>query len=224
MYKRTLGIFLFSVTFLFAGVQAASANTVCNPTYGGGQDCKNYTLKIDKQIQNPSTNEWKENLNLSDPHFKDQDLITFIIRVTNTGTTKLDTVTVRDTIPQFTEYYSGGAYDASSRVVSYTVNDLMANETRDLNLIVKASNLTFGNTVECNVSNYVEASGYNTGTVSDKVFFCLERPGVPQPTNPSTPQVTTVPKTGGNGLVLFGLGGLFSAGLVVLKKAKSIFK
>ena len=92
--------------------------TSCNPTYGQGGTCETTIITLDKKVAHPQTGTFVDNLGVNDPKFAAEQSVPFKLTVTNTGTASVSAVTVKDTLPSYVTYESGGSYDSTNRVVS----------------------------------------------------------------------------------------------------------
>ncbi len=205
----------------------AFAQTQCQPIYGGGQTCTIVNnLVIDKKVLNPKTNQLVDNLGVNDPKYQSGFLLNFQITLTNTGSVPLDNVLVRDIFPQFTTFSSGaGNFDQNTRTLTFTVNNLLPQETRSffvLGRIVDENQLPSDFQVSCLV-NQVSAS-FNNLTSQDSSQFCIEKKLVPTtkggfPVLSPVP-VTGAPSTGPEALILFSLIPTLGAGIFLRKIAR----
>jgi len=228
--------FIFSLTaafFLaFAGSASAAATyggygTPCEPIYGGGEVCVSKgQISINKTVKNPSTGAFVDNLSLSsDPKYTANQTVEFQLTLTNTGKETLKEITVTDTFPSYIVFESGsGAYDSKTKTLTFKVNDLKANESR--NFIIKGkvagtANLPQDQAVTC-VVNQVKANSSENES-SDVSQFCIEKtvittkgglPVMPAPTMKQTPP------TGPEMLSLAALIPAAGAGIFLRRRSK----
>lgn len=215
--KKTLilGIVLSFFAFLFVAVPV-SADSVCQPIYGGGEQCSNTQWYINKMVLNPSTNVYVDNLTLSDPKFKPGQMVQFRIQVTNTGTATLGVIKVTDTLPNYIDLdtvQGPTSVDKATGKVTFEVNSLNAGQSKEAFISAKvkgAGAFPAAKNTLCPV-NHVEAQTANVGNVSDTAQFCIQK----ESTAP-----TAVPKTGASEVVLLGLAGILPAGMYLLRKSK----
>ena len=208
----------------------ANAST-CQPIYGGGETCVQVgNLSINKTVKNPSTGGFVDNLNINDPKYSPTSTVDFQITVTNTGSGNISSATVKDTLPNYVTFVSGpGSFDANSKVLTFTVNNLGSGQSQTFNVTAKVVDqgaLPANQGVTC-VVNQVSATANDNMQSSDNSQFCIEKPS--QPGTPSTttkgglkvfpaPKVTTTPATGPEMLALIGLIPSGIAGLILRKK------
>lgn len=213
MNKVFLSIFAFTTFALMASAQGVRADTGCQPIYGGGQTCVQVgNVVINKTVQNPQTGSFADNLNINDPKFAPASSATFNITVTNTGSSTINKVTLKDTLPQFVSFTSGpGSFDSNTKVLTFDVSDLKAGESRTFTVVAKvtdAGQLPADQGITC-VVNQALATAENGQQSSDNSQFCIQKPVLGETKGGlkvfPAPQVTTTPATGPEMLPLIGL-------------------
>lgn len=205
---------------LMAQTAFASGTNNCQPIYGGGQTCvQEGNISINKTVQNPQTNAFVDNLGVNDPKYGPGFQVTFQLTVTNTGSTTLSKVTVRDIFPQFVDFASGpGNFDANSKTLTFDLNDLKPGESRTFNLVgrvVSSDKLPQDQGISCVINQSTATAEGKTS--QDNAQFCIEKKlialqptGVPGTTKGGLKvfppqQVTTTPNTGPEMLPLIAL-------------------
>lgn len=227
--KSLLSIsFLVVCSLFFAPL--ASADTVCQPIYGGGVSCPQVgNIAINKQINNPqTTNVFVENLDVNNPRFSPDQIVRFKITVTNNGNASLSNITVKDIFPEFVLFVAGaGSFDSNTKTLSFNVGSLNAGASQSFDLtakVVAANQIPSDKNIICVINQAIAT--VNSQTSQDNVQFCIEKK-VEQPIETKgglkvfpTPAVTVTPPTGPEMLPLLGLlpTGLF--GFLLRKKAK----
>lgn len=203
------------------GAYGAYGQTNCQPIYGGGQTCVvTDKVVLNKTVRNPQTGKYVDNLSLSDPRYLGGQSVSFQLTVTNTGNTKLASVDVSDTLPNYIEKVSGpGSYDSNSKTLSFRVQNLDVNESRTFTVagtIVDSTKLPMNQGVTCLVNQAVARADKQESR--DNSQFCVEKQsqattkgGLPVMQAPAMAQT---PSTGPEmlslvGLIPAGLGGLF---------------
>jgi uncharacterized repeat protein (TIGR01451 family) len=195
----------------------------CNSTYG--QPCavaKN--LLINKEVQNPQSGDFVDNLGTNDPKFGPMQLVPFRVTVKNTGDATLSDVTVVDTLPNFVTFESGaGSFDSNSNKLTFHVVDLKAGESRSFTITAKtvaANDLPSNQGITCVTNNaFASSEGMQT---SDNAQFCIQT----QITTKGglqvfpAPKVTKTPPTGPEALPLLGFISSAVAGLFLKKRSK----
>lgn len=176
--KRLLSI-LFISLFSLLLARSAFADTICQPVYGGGQTCiTTGNILVTKTVQNPQTNQFVQNLATNDPRFSGNQTVTFQITVTNTGGQTIQQTAVKDTFPGFVNFQPGGttgSFDNNTKTLTFTVDLLGPNETRNftvLGKVIDPKNLPDG--ITC-VVNQVTATT-NSGQMSQaNTQLCIEK-------------------------------------------------
>lgn len=208
-----LTAFVLTLTGFFATPVFADCTT---GTYG--TDCTHPTdLTIDKEVKNPITNSYVENLGSTDPTFSPGSTVTFKLIVRNTSGETFSPVEVVDQFPEYLTYVGSsvaGTYDAGQRRLVMKLENLIAGETREIEVTAKvAERSAFAdNSLVCS-SNYTKATATaRPDGDDDTAEFCMTtRVG----------GATTLPVAGFNDLTtlipFLSLGGI---GLVLLKKNK----
>lgn len=223
--RITLSLFSFALLVTAFALPAQAAGN-CQPTYGGvygGSDCPpSNNLTIDKKVQNPQNGVFVDNMSISDIKFAPEQIVTFKIIVTNTGTDSVKNVTVKDIFPASITFSGGaGVYDAASNTLTLTLDELKADETRTFTLGGRVSkDLPTQNMISC-VINQAQAR-VNDITVSDNAQLCMEKtaPLVTKGglTVMPAPKVQKSPATGPEMAYLFGLLPLGSLGYFLRRK------
>lgn len=212
-------IILSSLTaFLVASVLSLATPVfadTCTTQYGGTQTCVPSDLTINKQVKNPSTNVFVENLTTTDPTFTAGKEVLYKLIVKNASGETFDPVTVKDTLPPYLTFVSGpGTYNKDTRVLEFKLEKMIAGETRTVEIlarVVDASQFPAGKSLFC-VTNVAEVKALNRFD-SDSAQACLQ--------NGET--VTTLPVAGFNDLmILLPFAGVGAGGLALLKRNKRI--
>ncbi len=196
----------------------------CDGGYGSNNCFTN--IVVIKNVQNPTTLEYVENLGANKDRFNPGQEIKFQIKVTNTGNTNLENIEVKDTLPPYIEFVTGfGKFDANTKVLTLIISKLEVNETKKLDLtarIVNANKLPGDQGVVCTV-NYVSAQ--SSGNMSeDNSQFCIQKKvlGVTAPPVLPAPKIVATPATGAEMLPLLGLIPGALGGLMLRKKSNKI--
>lgn len=207
---------VLTASFLF--VNKVSAD--CVGQYGQyGQPCPSYAIVVDKMVGKPGTStdankySYVDNLGVSDPRFKPDQVVFFKVKVKNTSTTKLVGMEVRDTVPSYLEPLDGpGDFNSTTREIVWNAGDFEVDQEKTYFLkmrVYSQANIPADKGLFC-VTNYVKANSSNAFD-DDTAQLCIEK------------QVTAevVPSAGPEyGLAL--LGGqlaLFGAGLYLKKRS-----
>ena len=193
-------------------------------------------ILIDKKILNPEPQlGFVDNLGVNDEKFQPDSTINFQINLTNTGHADIKHVDVKDEFPQYVVFTKGpGKFDANTKTLSFTVDDLKPNETRVFAVagkIVSENRLPIDLGIVCSV-NQATAVTSDAGTSQDNAQFCIQKPSQASqsqvlaakiskgrlPIFPA-PAISTSPATGGELLPIISLIPTAIAGLYLRKKA-----
>ncbi|OQY68252.1 hypothetical protein B6D29_01010 [Microgenomates bacterium UTCPR1] len=212
MKKYFLAILLVLGSMFF--VPQVSAD--CVGQYGQyGSPCQSYSIVVDKMVGKPGTSndynsyEYVDNLSVSDPRFKPDQVVFFKVKIKNTSTTKLSGMEVRDTVPAYLEPLEGpGDYNSATREVVWNAGDFDVDQEKSFYLKMKVSpqaSLPSDKGLFC-ITNFVKASSANAYD-DDRSQLCIEKQVVSAKKVPSAgPEMGLFLFTG----ELFALGtGLF---------------
>lgn len=177
---------LYIVGILLVAPKALAAD--CEPIYGGGPTCTDTSFTIKKQILNPVTNKFVDNLGTKDPQYHGNDLVTFQVILSNNGDKTLQQVVVKDTFPTLTTFTDGpGKFDTSSHVLTFAVNNLAPHHSQLFTMTAKVlpeSKLPAQKTT-C-VSNSVSGLPSSGSVAQDSSQFCITRLTASPATGPDT--------------------------------------
>lgn len=167
----------FSIPAYAAGVYGAAVGGPCQAVYGGGEVCvQKGNIAVNKMVLNPQTHTFTDNLEIKDPRHNPDQIVTFQITVTNTGKSKLSKVEVKDNFPQFVNFVSGpGSFDSNNKTLTFNVNDLNPNESRNFKIIGKVVTVD-----KLNVDGIVCVVNQSTARADEQISqdnaqFCLEK-------------------------------------------------
>ncbi len=216
MSKLLLPFFLFGslALLLFLSVKV-SASVTCQPVYGGGQSCITIgKVVVNKTVQNPQTGQFVDNLGPNESFSTNQN-VTFHISITNTGSSVVPQVIVKDTLPETVTFVSGpGNFDTNTGTLTFLEYNLNPNETRTQTIQAKsvdASQLPASDMVTCR-ANQASITATDTSSGHDASSFCIQKQITTKGGLPvfPPPKVVTTPPTGPE---MLGLIGLIPAGL-----------
>jgi len=201
----------------------------CQPIYGGGQTCVQAPeISLNKEVKHPASDEYVDNLGVSDPKYSPGQSVTFKLTVKNTSDKSLSNVKVTDTFPQFVDFREGsGSFDSKSRTFNFTIDKLNANEAKVFFIggrVVAKDKLPSDQATVCVVNQ--AAASVNSKTSQDNSQLCIEKEKIaattpPNQSNPPTTkgglplyppaQTKKTPETGPEMLSIIGLAptGLF---------------
>lgn len=209
---------LLAIVFSFL-LLTVSVSAGCGGQYES--PCQSYSIIVDKMVGKPGTAndatvyQYVDNLTVSDPRFKPDQVVFFKIKVKNTSTIKLVGMQVKDTVPSYLEPIEGpGTLNTNDRTISWNAGDFNVDEEKIFYLKMKVlplANLPADKGLFCLV-NQVQADSSNAHD-DDTSQLCVEKQvtGAPQ-----------VPSAGPElGLLLFvSEMALVGAGLTIKRFAK----
>lgn len=200
-----LGAFTFS---------AGSANAQSCTTQYGTTTCVPADLTLNKEVRNPITGLFVENLGTTDATFSPGSEILYRLMIKNASGETFNPVTVRDVFPEFVTFVSGpGTYDTASRTLTFTLENVIAGETRRVEVLAKVADknaFPSGKSFRC-VTNYAKATAPSRPDGDeDTAQFCIQTEVL---------GVTTLPVAGFDSLALLvPFAGLGLTGFALLKK------
>ncbi len=188
MYKKYFSYLIILTTFIIglaAPNQAISAD--CTTPYGGyGETCVPTQISVNKQVRNPITGVFVENLLSGDAAYSPGSEVTYKLTIYNNDTVSFGEVFVKDTLPEQLkdgrvsddnkDQVTDQNYNASTRELTFKIHDLKAGEGREIKVvaIVKdASNFDKNQSIFCNIENKarVEAEGQSN---EDTAKLCVQ--------------------------------------------------
>ncbi|KKP71542.1 MAG: hypothetical protein UR68_C0033G0014 [Candidatus Roizmanbacteria bacterium GW2011_GWA2_35_19] len=169
----TLATVIFSLMYFVTSVSAD-----CVGQYGQyGTPCNSYTIIVDKMVAKPGTNDYVDNLSVTDPRFKPSQEVMFKIKIKNTSTTKLVGMEVKDTLPAYVDAVEGpGTYNSANREITFNAGDFEVDEEKTFYLKTKVftqASLPADKGLFC-VTNFVKASSSNAYD-DDTAQLCIEK-------------------------------------------------
>jgi uncharacterized repeat protein (TIGR01451 family) len=138
--KQTLSV-LASIALLSSTFFADKISACSYGSYGEGCTLP-INLTVNKEVKNPITNIFVENLGSTDPTFSPDSTITFKLTVMNTSGETFNPVEVVDQFPNYLSYVSSstpGTYDAGTRRLVLKLENLIAGETRTIEVTAKVA-------------------------------------------------------------------------------------
>ena len=219
MNKQNIILSVFGiVASAFILAPSVSAD-MCTTPYGGTETCKESDLTVNKQVKNPTTNIYVENLTTTDPTFVPGSEIDYRLIITNSSGETFSPVNVKDTLPPYVTEFIGGtpgvfSFDETNHVLTFQLANFYAGETRSFDLrfrVTSANNFPAGKSLFC-VTNVAEVHAINRND-SDSAQACLQ--------NGNVAGVTTLPVAGFNDFsLLVPFAGVALGGFALLKGKK----
>lgn len=195
-----------------SGINAAD---ICTTQYGNGAygtTCVPIDVSINKMVKDPISGVFVENLGPSDDKFSPGAQVNFKLDIHNASSQDFTSVTVKDTLPQFLSFEAGpGRYDSGSKVLTVTLDNVKAGETRSFQFLAKVdplSSFAKNKTLFCvvNVANV----NVDSRTDEDTAQLCIQTQVL---------GVTTLPVAGFDSLaLLIPFAGLGLTGFALLRK------
>ncbi len=166
--------------FILAGIAEGASTADCQPIYGGAGACEqNSAITINKQVRNPETNAFVENLTINNPQYQPGETIIFKITITNTSGGTVEKFDVYDFFPQYIDHVkSDGKYDQVKKTLAFTVGQLKSKETKTFMVEAKAAakeKLPDDPQARC-VINQVSVKA-NNRTSQDNTLVCIAKDG-----------------------------------------------
>lgn len=208
--KKIISAFLLSFAFFLLASPVLA--DMCTTQYGGSTTCVSSDLTVNKQVRNPVTNNFVENLSSTDPAFSPGSQVLFRLIIKNTSGQTFNPVAVKDTLPSYLTFVAGpGTYDKSSNVLTFNLDNVIAGETRTIEILAQVKDKSaFPNTNSffC-VTNAAYVSSLNRND-SDTAQLCIQT---------SLMGATTLPVAGFDDLLLIlPFMGVWLGGIAMLKK------
>jgi len=175
MNKQSI-IFSFVSSVAIIAISAFSAAPVfadmCTTPYGGTQECKPSDLTINKQVINPITKVFVENLTTTDPMYVAGSEITYRLIIKNNSGETFNPVNVKDILPAYLTFVAGSPgtfdYDSANHTVNFKLENFYAGETRSFDLRFRVADTA----VSSCISNVAEVRALNRFD-SDSAQACL---------------------------------------------------
>lgn len=139
----------------------------CTTQYGGSQygtNCQPTDLTINKEVKNPVTGLFVENLGTTDATFGPGAEVLYRLTIKNGSGETFSTVTVKDAFPSYITFVAGpGTYDKAINTLTFTLTNMIAGETRSQEILAKVTDQSAfpaGKSYFC-VVNLAEATALN---------------------------------------------------------------
>lgn len=219
-------LFLQFAGTAYAGSSSVYGSSDCQ-TYGGN-NCENVSLLVDKKIADPTTvdvkgknpSNYQDNWGVNTAQYVPGQHVPFQITVTNTGTKTLTNLTVKDIMPQYIKYVSGGSYDSNEKTVVIKIDKLDPNKSKTIDIVgqvVASSELPSDQTIICGDGTTNQAIvTVDSLSERDNAQICIQKEAVGGGETKGglkvfpAPKTTSTPPTGPE---MLGLIALFPAGI-----------
>ena len=130
-------------------------------TYGGGSTPTD--LVINKEVQNPISFIYVENLGSTDPTFSPGAVVHFRLMVKNGSGETMHPVTIIDKLPEYLTFVSASiasSYDKGTNTVTFIIENIIAGDTKTIDItakVVDTSLFPAGRMLFC-VTNYAKVT------------------------------------------------------------------
>lgn len=213
MNKQSIVLSLVGISAALLTFAPSVRADMCTTQYGGTTTCSPSDLTINKQVFNPVTKSYVENLTTTDPTFTPTNEVTYRLTVRN-GSGETFQANVKDTLPPYLSFEAGpGTYNKDTRVLEFKLENLIAGETRTVDILAKvadANAFPAGKSLFC-VVNVAEVRALNRFD-TDSAQVCLQN---------GTSIATTLPVAGFDNLtLLLPFAGVGLGGFALLRKQK----
>lgn len=183
--KKIVLFSLFVFGLLFA---ASTVKADCVGQYGQyGQPCNSYSIFMDKMVQKPGTNDYVDNLSVSDPRYKPGQTVMFKVTVKNTSNATIGELTAKDYVPSYLTPIEGpGTYDSATRTITWNGGYFGVDEQKTWYFkmgVDSQANLPANQGLFCLVNKAQAWS--NDKTDDDSSQFCIEKQVATPPKVPS---------------------------------------
>jgi uncharacterized repeat protein (TIGR01451 family) len=168
---------LLAIASLVASLGASSVHA---DSYGNGGETPKNDITINKEVKNPVTNIYVENLGSADPTFSPNGEVTFRFTIKNSSGETFNPVELTDQLPEFLVYWSSSVpatYDAGLRKVTMKLENMIAGETRTVEMVAKVADtgaFKSTRTIFCE-SNYAKVTAPSRPAGDDDTAdFCIQ--------------------------------------------------
>jgi uncharacterized repeat protein (TIGR01451 family) len=215
MNKQSIIFSVLSIVVAASFLARPVSADMCTTQYGASETCQPSDLTVNKQVINPITNVFVENLTTTDPTFIPGSEITYRLIIKNNSGETFNPVNVKDILPSYLTFVAGNPgtfdFDSTNHVVNFQLANLIAGETRSFDLRFRVSDVSqfpSGKSLFC-VSNVAEVRALNRFD-SDSAQACLQN---------GTVSASTLPVAGYDDLMLLlPAAGVALGGFALLKK------
>ena len=196
MNKNLIVTSAILATALLGVVSPVRASVSCSTQYGASEVCvKTGDLQVNKEVLDPKTNKFVDNMTVEGYHFAPSEEVTFRIKVKNSGDATLNNIKVTDTLPtSILEAINSGD-------LSYQIDSLNVDQTVERTFKVRAVNINNfpkNKTVACEYN--VAKAQAGDKNAQDMSQVCIEKKAT-----------SSLPKAGAEGVISFMIGSLASA-------------
>ena len=131
-------------------------------------------LTINKDVRNPITGLFVDNLNVTDATYSLGSEVLFRLTIKNASGETFNPVTVKDVFPDQLTFVSGpGTYDTKNRALTFELENLVAGESRTVEILAKFATNGIPNGTCVNNTAYVSAPARPSGD-NDTAQVCVQ--------------------------------------------------
>jgi len=208
--KNKLLIAILAAISLFVVIKPVS---VMADSYSNNDNRK--TLSIDKKIRSLNWNYYVDNISSAKKIFRNEEIVEFKIKVTNTGTTNMKNIKVTDKLPPFLKLiFFPGTYNSTDNKIEWTINELNAGNSQEFLVRAKIDKANEVNTLT-KETNVALVSVDEINEKDDSIYYIKNGTA-------SAESTVELPETGSIALVLETIGaiGVGISGLALRKKIR----
>lgn len=201
---------LIALGSLVIATKSVSADE-CGGTYQPA--CQPVDLTVNKMVKNPTSGVFVENLTSNDPTYSVGSDVLFRLTVKNSSGETYNPVSVRDVLPEHLTFVSGpGTYDSASRTLTFTMENLVAGESRTVEILTRVVNVANDAALFCELNFVKVTAPARPNGDDDTAQFCVQT---------NVLGATTLPVAGYNDLVVILPFAAAALGGIALLKKKS---
>lgn len=168
----------FGLTALSFALPARSVFASDYGSYGSYNGPAPTDLTINKEVKNPVSNIYVENLGSKDPTFSPGSTVSFRLTVKNGSGETMD-VTLKDVLPTYLSYVSASVpatYDQGTKTVAMFLKEMISGETRTIELTAKVADVSkfpAGRSFFCVTNDSKVTSQQRPEGDEDKADLCI---------------------------------------------------
>lgn len=153
-------------------VSLMAVSPVSAQTYGEAPTPTDLT--INKEVRNPITGLFVDNLSVTDAVYSLGSEVLFRLTIKNASGETFNPVTVKDVFPDQLTFVSGpGTYDSKNRALTFTLENLAAGESRTVEVLAKFATSGISSGTCVTNTAYVSAPARPAGD-SDTAQLCVQ--------------------------------------------------
>ena len=173
------------------------------------------TLSIDKKIRSLNWNYYVDNISSAKKVFRNEEIVEFKIKVTNTGTTNMKNIKVTDKLPPFLKLvFFPGTFNSTDNKIEWTIDELNAGHSQEFLIRAKIDKANEVKTLT-KETNVALATVDEINEKDDAIYYIKNGTA-------SAESTVELPETGSIALVLETIGAIGAgiSGLALRKKIR----